>query len=270
MDSANKKHSAVDDFNYVEQGGDGRFSQENKCENEGAAPVTPEVNFVLHPATHDADMPEWPHFKCGDGYAWHPDSTKRKCFQGNTSAPAELVAKIFLGLPIERLLAMRELLRDHLGAFPRLFTARCSACGYNHQRGDGLRWARVAKKIHEGAIAALREANPAQRRILDIRNLKTKEDTLVSLPEGMGELPEKKTKEGKKRKPNDLMGLPVCDTPTLTLQAQLGFAEGLKLLKEKPIVRDYPKRPPPMFRLPGRPRKDGHPPGWRPPEDNKH
>ncbi len=232
--------------------------------------------ILLHPPTHDADPPEWGHFKCPDGYAWHPEPIKRPCYGGITNVPAALVAKVFTGPAIERILALREVLKGYPGAFFRIFTTECKTCGQNHQRSEGKKWARVALAIHEGAIEALRKANPARRRIMDVRNLKSAHrEALVALPPTTDKEEEKAPKKDTEAKQNrrdlsqskaHLSGIPICDTPFLTLQAQLGFARSLTILKSKPVAVLSPPRPPPMFRMPrGRPRKDGNPPGWRPP-----
>lgn len=235
-------------------------------------------NFILHPATHDADPPAWPHFNCHNGYAWHPDEHRRACFQGDLGVPAELVARVLMGPPIERLIALKQLLKDYKGTFVRIFLAECSACGKNHQRIEGKKWARVAEAIHEGAIAALRAANPARRRVMDVRLIEISpmsnaevKHIPVPLPLGMSAPPVKPEKH--KKKPNPLSGLPYCKgQPAITLQAQLGFARGLMIAKSKPLPKPSSYRPtvPGDFEAPnrgGRPRNDGNPPGWRPPPE---
>ena len=56
-------------------------------------PMTDGCNFVLHGATADAPLPEYPHVACADGFAWHPDPDQRPHWYGQTAAPVRAMRR---------------------------------------------------------------------------------------------------------------------------------------------------------------------------------
>lgn len=164
--------------------------------------ANPEVNFLLHPAGGYAEPPEFPHVQCCNGFAWHPKARKRKCVRGITAARAEVVASVFAGPPIERVLACRLLIAEHPGIMLVLFSqSPCIGCGDSHA-AEKSKWIRAARSIHVGAIAALREANPSLYNLFE-----------VDLPPSAN------------RKPRTAkVGIPFREDPEQCKQAQIAWA----------------------------------------------
>lgn len=168
-----------------------------------------------------ASPPEWPCLICGDGYAWHPEAPRRRCYCGVTPAPAALVARVFSGRPIERVLAFRALLLGgpetggiaYPGTRATIFPSDCSGCGGNHSVAAG-QWTRAAKSIHPGAVEALLDADPPLRRLHDI-----------DLPEER----QRRARDVRVRVP----GLPVRETDQKTLLAQIAWACEIKRRRER-------------------------------------
>lgn len=106
--------------------------------------------------------PNWPHIVCtGTGYAWHEDKSRQRCFVGEVSAPAQIVAAAIDGrdLPgIDRILAILAL-KEHSGTagLVRVFRAHCPRCEGNHLE-RATRALRALSSIHPDAYEALRKA----------------------------------------------------------------------------------------------------------------
>lgn len=169
----------------------------------------------------DAAVPAWPHFLCGNGFAWHPEAKKRGCFWGMTAAPAELVAGVFSGSPIDRVWSLRVLLLgdgDRHPPFPqiqvRLFGAEC----HNHG-AIGYQMTRAAVALHPGALEALREARPTIRELLDLDQ-----------PEERRRI----AREHRSRPP----GLPVRDDPDLTRVLQISWAAHIEAARRAQLEED--------------------------------
>lgn len=187
-------------------------------------------NYILHPPTHNAPIPQWPHIQCCDGWAWHPHPHKRACFQGVTAAPAESVARIVdpAALPVDRVWTVHELLERYPGIVAVFWPCPCQGCEWGHVHDAG-NWRRAARAIHPDALDALREANPPLRLLLDL---------------------DVEHKRVAKRSVEP--GIPVRDTPARTLAAQLSWAADLLERRAQPIRR--PRRHPvdPRVRMIGK------------------
>jgi hypothetical protein len=183
------------------------------------------ANFLLHEKTHDVEPPECPHIVCIDGFAWHPPPDRRQrdhrpCFQGFTHAPAQKVAAVLQGRPIDRLWALRCLLVGEHEDDPRwpgvivvLWPDECRGCHGDHTH-TAIIWRRAALAIQPSAIGALRDADPPLRLLLD------------------PEVPPDRRYKKERRRP---AGIPIRGTPEETARAQSSWALDLAAQREHPI-----------------------------------
>lgn len=177
-------------------------------------------NYVLHPADRPAASPPFPCIACPDGYAWHPEEQKRRCFHGVTAAPVELVARVVQpeARPIERVWSLRQILDAHPGVVAVLWPSPCSACGGSHAQDAG-NWRRAARALHPGALDALREADPPLRLLLDLDVVRRRKASRRCTP-----------------------GLPVRESEDATELAQISWASEIQAR-----TRSTPRR---RFRMP--------------------
>jgi len=111
----------------------------------------------------------------GQGWAWHRDPERVRCYVGTVSAPLLVVAAAIDDDPrvpgVDRLLAIAKLRDYGTTVFRRIFAFSCRACGRNHYEA-AAQALRAVKQIHPGAIVMLREKRVpvhllARYRVLD-------------------------------------------------------------------------------------------------------
>jgi hypothetical protein len=166
-------------------------------------------------------IPMFPHVRCEDGYAWHPERRKRRCWSGALDAPAEVVARVIWGPAVGRIWSLKRLLegdRRHPpnpGALAVLFPKEAE-CGHPNHWHLGYMFARAARALHPGALEAIAEANPSFDEFLLL------------------DLPAHRRRSGTRYKAS---GLPLRRTADETLRAQIAWALRIKAEREDAAER---------------------------------
>jgi len=180
----------------------------------GVPRVMGPIHRSFAPPNYGVEKPSWPHVECLDAYVWHPTPARRHCFSHFVFVQeAELVAGVFQGEPIERLLCLRTLLVEKgepKNTLMRKLFPKCPQCA--NAAHDRCSFLASAMAIHPDAIPLLRQARPNMNQLL-----------VLDLPLHR----RRKAPSERRSKP----GLPVRDTERQTREEQISWA--LEMINDK-------------------------------------